>query len=192
MTARETERETLIETLDRHRSFLLFTVAGLTEEQARTRSTASELTLAGLLQHVAETEEQWMDFAVRGAVAFGDSEVYGADVDWEAVDEEASRLAEAGADWSDSEWQDERFIVAEGKTLEVLRGRIAQVADATAEIIRAVDLDAAHALPQAPWFEAGASWTARRVVLHVLAEISQHAGHADFLREAMDGQKTMG
>lgn len=187
-----TERETLIETLNRHRSFLLFTVAGLTEEQARTRSTASELTLAGLLQHVAETEEQWMDFAVRGAAAFEDSEVYGADVDWEAIDEEASRLAEAGADWSDSEWQDERFIVAEGETLEILRGRIAQVADATADIIRTVDLDAAHALPQAPWFEAGASWTARRVVLHVLAEISQHAGHADFLREAMDGQKTMG
>ncbi|HRC40988.1 MAG: DUF664 domain-containing protein [Nostocoides sp.] len=32
----------------------------------------------------------------------------------------------------------------------------------------------------------------RRVALHLLAEVSQHAGHADIIREAMDGQKTMG
>lgn len=186
------ERETLIETLARHRGFLLTTAEGLTEEQARTASTVSELTIAGLLKHVADTEEQWMDFAVHGSEAFEDSEVYGADVDWEAMDEEEARVQETGGDWSDSEWQDDRFTVAEEETLEVLRGRIAQVADGTAEIIRTVDLDSEHALPAAPWFEAGASWTARRVALHVLAEISQHAGHADILREAIDGHKTMG
>ena len=37
-----------------------------------------------------------------------------------------------------------------------------------------------------------ASWTARRVLLHVIAETSQHAGHADIIRESIDGQKTMG
>ena len=54
------------------------------------------------------------------------------------------------------------------------------------------DLDAAHPLPQAPWFEAGASWSARRVLLHIIAETSQHAGHADIIREALDGAKSMG
>jgi hypothetical protein len=54
------------------------------------------------------------------------------------------------------------------------------------------DLDASHPLPQAPWFEPGAHWSARRTLLHILAETSQHAGHADILREAIDGQKTMG
>lgn len=43
-----------------------------------------------------------------------------------------------------------------------------------------------------PWFEAGASWSARRVFLHLVAEISQHAGHADVLRESIDGRRSMG
>ena len=54
------------------------------------------------------------------------------------------------------------------------------------------DLDAAHPLPPAPWFAPGASWSARRVLLHLIAETSQHAGHADILRESLDGAKTMG
>jgi len=42
------------------------------------------------------------------------------------------------------------------------------------------------------WFEPGARWSARRVLLHVIAETAQHAGHADILRETIDGAKTMG
>ena len=47
-------------------------------------------------------------------------------------------------------------------------------------------------LPEAPWYEPGANWSARRVLLHIIAETSQHAGHADIIREALDGAKTMG
>ena len=54
------------------------------------------------------------------------------------------------------------------------------------------DLDAAQPLPVAPWYEPGASWTARRVLLHIIAETAQHAGHADIIRESIDGAKTMG
>ena len=61
-----TERDDLVETLTRHRGFLLHTARGLTEEQGRTASTVSALTIAGLLKHVADTEEQWMAFAVDG------------------------------------------------------------------------------------------------------------------------------
>ena len=57
---------------------------------------------------------------------------------------------------------------------------------------RLPDLDAAHPLPEAPWFERGTSWSARRVLLHIIAETSQHAGHADLLREALDGATAMG
>jgi hypothetical protein len=53
-------------------------------------------------------------------------------------------------------------------------------------------LDASHPLPEAPWFEPGARWSARRVLLHIIAETAQHAGHADIIREALDGAKTMG
>ena len=54
------------------------------------------------------------------------------------------------------------------------------------------DLDLSHPLPVAPWFEAGATWSARRVLLHIIAETAQHAGHADIIRESIDGSKTMG
>jgi Protein of unknown function (DUF664) len=47
-------------------------------------------------------------------------------------------------------------------------------------------------VPPAPWFEPGARWSARRVLLHVIAETAQHAGHADIIRESLDGAKSMG
>jgi hypothetical protein len=53
-------------------------------------------------------------------------------------------------------------------------------------------LDDGHALPEAPWFEPGAVWSARQVLLQILAETAQHCGHADIIRETLDGQKTMG
>ena len=59
-------------------------------------------------------------------------------------------------------------------------------------IVSEADLDLEHPLPEAPWFEQGVSWSVRRVALHLIAEISQHAGHADIIREALDGQRTMG
>ena len=54
------------------------------------------------------------------------------------------------------------------------------------------DLDSSHPLPEAPWYEQGARWSARRVLLHVIAETAQHAGHADIIRESLDGAKSMG
>ena len=69
----------------------------------------------------------------------------------------------------------------------------AEVAGRTDALVSSLpSLDAAHPLPPAPWFEPGARWTARRVLLHIIAESSQHAGHADIIRESLDGAKTMG
>ena len=63
----------------------------------------------------------------------------------------------------------------------------------TDELVATVpDLDACQPLPEAPWFEPGAEWSARRVFIHIIAETTQHAGHADIIRETIDGQKTMG
>ncbi|WP_328425580.1 DinB family protein [Micromonospora sp. NBC_00389] len=158
------ERADLLQTLRRHRGFLLQTVDGLTDEQAATCTTVSELCLGGLIKHVAGTEERWMRFAVGGA---------------EAMQREA-------VDWTG------QFRMTPGETLAGLVVRFREVADQTDDLITTLDLDAAHPLPQAPWFEPGASWTVRRVLLHLIAETSQHAGHADILREAIDGAKTMG
>src|SRR3954452_25139718 len=65
------ERADLVQTLGAHRAFLRFTVRGLTDEQASRRPTVSELTLAGLVKHVASTEAHWADFAERGTQAIG-------------------------------------------------------------------------------------------------------------------------
>jgi hypothetical protein len=81
----------------------------------------------------------------------------------------------------------------EGETLAGLLERYEEVARRTTEIVNALpDLDVSHPLPEAPWFEPGSRWTARRVLLHLLAETAQHAGHADITRESLDGARTMG
>ena len=158
------ERADLLQSLRRHRGFLLQTVDGLTDEQAATRTTVSELCLGGLVKHVAAMEERWMRFAVGGA-----EEMQREPVDWVG-----------------------QFQMAPDETLAGLVERFHAVSRRTDDLIGTLDLDAAHPLPEAPWFEPGAAWTVRRVLLHLIAETSQHAGHADILREAIDGAKTMG
>ncbi|MGY1662038.1 DinB family protein [Geodermatophilus sp. SYSU D00705] len=161
------ERADLIESLRRHRSFLRFTVRDLTDEQAQRRPTVSALNLAGLIKHVAATEAGWARFAEGGAEAMHRN--WGPDV------------------------QTRHWHLARGETLAGVLAEYEEVARHTDELVAGFpDLDAEHALPEAPWFEAGARWSARRVFLHIIAETAQHAGHADILREAIDGQKTMG
>ena len=159
------ERQDLLETLDKHRGFLRFAAREVTDAQAAQRPTVSSLTLGGLIKHVAETEHAWIQFAIGGA----------------------ERMAASVGDYEN------QFIMLPGETLAALLERYAEVARETSEFIRSVpDLDADHPLPEAPWFERGARWSARRVLLHVIAETAQHAGHADIIRESLDGARTMG
>jgi hypothetical protein len=84
--------------------------------------------------------------------------------------------------------------VLTGETLENLLRAHAEVARRSDELVRTLpDLDVSQPLPEVvPWFRPGARWSARRTLLHIVAETAQHAGHADILRETIDGQKTMG
>jgi hypothetical protein len=164
------ERADLLETLAAHRHFLRHTVQGLTDEQARLRPTASELTLGGLIKHVAFQEANWVRFILEGPGAI------------------ATPTDAAGFE----KWADE-FRLLPSETLADVLARYEETARRTDELVRTLpDLDASHPLPEAPWFEPGAVRSARRVFLHIIAETSQHAGHADILRESIDGQKTMG
>jgi len=76
---------------------------------------------------------------------------------------------------------------------ELARSAVAWLqADRAGQVVAHLpDLDAAHPLPPAPWFEPGARWSARRVLLHVIAETAQHAGHTDIICESLDGAKSM-
>lgn len=162
------ERADLLDSLTTQRGFLLHTVQGLTDEQARRRTTVSELTLGGLIKHVTSGERGWVDFIERGTVAM------------EATEES----------WAAHE---DSFTMREGETLAGLLAEYADVAKRTDALVESLpSLDLAHPLPEAPWFSPGATWSARRVFAHLLAETAQHAGHADILREALDGRKTMG
>ena len=164
------ERADLLEALATQRHFLRFTVQGLTEDQARQRTTASELTLGGLVKHVAHTEATWADFVVQGPGVM-------------AGPDDPQQMAK----WA------EEFRMGPEETLESVLGHYEEVARRTDELVRTLpDLDASQPLPEAPWFEPGASRSARRVFLHIVAETAQHAGHADIIREAIDGAKTMG
>ena len=85
------------------------------------------------------------------------------------------------------------FRMEEEETLAGLLARYEQVSRRTDEVVATLpSLDASHPLPEAPWFEPGAHWSARQVLLHIIAETAQHAGHADIIRETIDGSKTMG
>lgn len=179
------ERADLLSALARHRGFLTKTLDGLTHGQAAARPTASELCLGGLIKHVGNTERQWIAFAVQGQEAFGPP------IDWSAVDwtdlEANPGVAEMFAQ------RTQGFALLPEETVQGVLADYAAVAADTERIVRDLpDLAASNELPSAPWFEPGSSWSVRRVLLHVIAETSQHAGHADILRESIDGAKTMG
>ena len=164
------ERLDIIETLQAHRRFLRFTVEGLSDEEAAKRTTVSELCLGGLIKHVADVEARWVDFILEGPGAMP------------AAFDPAAMEAHAAS-----------FRMLDGETLAGLLAHYDGVAARTDELVAAIpSLDVSHPLPEAPWFPPNARRSARRVFLHIAAETAQHAGHADILRETLDGQKTMG
>jgi uncharacterized damage-inducible protein DinB len=168
----DAERADLLEALGSTRHFLRFTVRDLTDDQARQHTTASELTLGGLIKHVSSTESGWVDFILAGPSALGDF----------------STMTEA-----DFARRVDEFKLLPGETLAGVLEDYAKVAQRTDELVASLpDLNLSHPLPKAPWFPPDATRSARRVFLHIIAETAQHAGHADILRESLDGAKTMG
>ncbi|WCD97735.1 DinB family protein [Streptomyces sp. HUAS 31] len=166
------ERSDLLETLAKHRHFLRFTTRDLTDEQAGQRTTASELCLGGLIKHVTSTERSWAEFIQRGPSAMPDFK----------------NMTEA-----DFAKRADDFRMLPGETLEGVLAAYEEVAAVTDKLVADLpDLSVSHPLPEAPWFEAGARWSARRVLLHIIAETAQHSGHADIIRESLDGAKSMG
>jgi uncharacterized damage-inducible protein DinB len=170
--APEGERADLLAVLAGSRHFLRFTTRDLTDEQAAQRTTVSQLCLGGLIKHVTAVERAWAKFILEGPSALGN----------------ASDMTE-----QDYQRRAEQFRLLPGETLAGVLDAYAEVARSTDELVTTLpDLDASHPLPQAPWFEPGARWSARQALLHIIAETAQHAGHADIIRESLDGAKTMG
>ncbi|MFC8531478.1 DinB family protein [Nocardia sp. NPDC057227] len=165
----DAERRDLLAMLGKARFFLRFTVQNLTDEQARERPTASELTLGGLIKHVAATERGWADFI---------------------VDPSSMKNMDAMTE-ADFAQRDTDFRLLPDETLADVLATYQQIADRTDALVATADLSAELPLPAAPWFQES-TWSARRVLMHIVAETNQHSGHADIIRESLDGQKTMG
>ncbi|MFB7916578.1 DinB family protein [Streptomyces sp. NPDC056061] len=158
------EREDLLAIVSDQRTNFLYTVADIGEEQARLATTVSELTLGGLVKHLGEVQRSWL------AVIDGTAPTK---VDWADLDPDGNRMTD-------------------GETLEGLLDSFRAMA---AEFDRAVqeepDLDRVVTLPQYPWSPPEPiTWTVRHVLLHVFREIAHHCGHADIIREALDGAST--
>ncbi|WP_405900085.1 DinB family protein [Streptomyces sp. NBC_00727] len=166
------ERADFLQALGQHRHFLRFATRDLTDEQAGQRTTASELCLGGLVKHVTSVERGWAGFMAEGPSAMPDF----------------TAMTEA-----DFAKRVDEFKMLPGETLAGVLDAYEKVAAATDELVASLpDLGAAHPLPKAPWFDGDAKWSARRVLMHIIAETAQHAGHADIIRESLDGAKTMG
>ncbi|MET8814198.1 DinB family protein [Streptomyces sp. NPDC004549] len=155
------ERGALLAFLEEQRGGIRRAVLGLTEEQARSRPSASELSLGGLLKHVVEVEQSWIARARQEPPAIHRDE---------------------------SNWH-ECFQLLEGETVASRLAYWEEVAAGTEKLIRsAPSLDDTFPLPEAPWFPPDERVSLRWVCLHLIRETARHAGHADIIRESLDGQ----
>ncbi|KUN33828.1 hypothetical protein AQJ30_31720 [Streptomyces longwoodensis] len=155
------ERGALLSFLAEQRGGIRRAVLGLTEEQASSRPSASELSLAGLVKHAAEVEQGWISRA-KGVPP--------------AVKRDRSNWHEC-------------FVLVGDETLPGQLAYWEEVAAETEEFIRsAPSLDDTFALPNEPWFPPDERVSLRWLCLHLIRETARHAGHADIIRESLDGK----
>jgi uncharacterized damage-inducible protein DinB len=152
------ERTTLESWLDFHRATLAMKCEGLDDEQAaQTSVPPSGFTLTCLVQHLAEVERNWFRRVLAGE---GAPPIY---------DPQA-----------DPNGPDGGFDLAENATLNAARAAWQE------EIARARDLCAARALTDTGRFM-GQDVSLRWIYVHLIEEYARHNGHADLIRERIDG-----
>ncbi|MGA5063795.1 DinB family protein [Streptomyces exfoliatus] len=157
------ERTALTAYLAHQRRALRVTAYGLTGEQARVAPSASELSIGGLIKHAARCETFWTGLILQ-----------------EPSD------AQRSEDESDAD----EFTLAPDETLAGALASHTAAAERTDSAIAGIaDLGRAVPVPQGlPWFPAEVrEWSVRWVLLHLIEETARHGGHADVIRESIDG-----
>jgi uncharacterized damage-inducible protein DinB len=155
------ERDSLGQYLDYQRETILLKTEGLTKAQLAQQIPSSALTLAGILYHLALVEEGWFEVDFLG---------------------HEHREDFAGIDWKAD--PDYEFRTALEKEPDWLRRRYREACDrARAVTATAGSLDDVSVSTRV----GGKPFTLRWVTLHLIEETARHAGHADLLREAIDG-----
>jgi uncharacterized damage-inducible protein DinB len=152
------EREGLLQYLAQQRHVVRIAAFGLDDEQARATPTAGALSVGGLIKHVALCERGWIDLVLQRQ---------GAEVDHE-----------------------QQFVLGPDETLADVLALYDEVAAETESVVASID-DLGHPVPVpkgVPWFPQDVdAWSVRWVLLHLVEETARHAGHADMVREAIDG-----
>ncbi|GAB3131726.1 DinB family protein [Tsukamurella serpentis] len=138
---------------------LRHTAFGLTEEQIRLAPARSALTVGGLIKHVTVVLDGWCSRA-------------------EAAPESAT----------ENTGSDEGFDLTDTDTLESLLAAYDTAGDRALALVDTADLDLLAPVPEAPWFPKDLEgWSIRWILLHLIEEVARHAGHADIVREQIDG-----
>lgn len=154
------ERDALLAYLDHQRRLVCIAAHGLSDEQARTAASASTLSVGGLIKHLAAVEHNWIDL-VEQREPRGSAEEYMAG-----------------------------FVLRPDETLQDALDLYDAAACRTTRVIAAIeDLGQAVPVPHGvPWYPADVdAWSVRWVLLHLIEETARHAGHADIVRESLDG-----
>jgi uncharacterized damage-inducible protein DinB len=153
------ETTVLLSFLDQYRDAIVNKIEGLDEEQARWAPTEQASSLLTLIVHLTQVEQGWMEWAVLGN---------------EEIGRPLQKLSDLFHDRDAAYYE----LVDRTTVAEAVEAYLTQC-ERTNEIARSLDLDQPCAA------EAGLS--VRWVLLHILAETTRHAGHADINRELIDG-----
>lgn len=155
------EHQSLTQYLDYQRETMLLKADGLTQEQMGRRHPPSNLSIGGLLNHLALVEDNWVQVRYLGRP----EEEPWVSVDWDA----------------DPDWE---FRTASELSPDLLRQRYRE---ACARSRDAADAATSLDQPSAAPMRDGKHFSLRWMLLHLIEETARHAGHADMLREAVDG-----
>jgi uncharacterized damage-inducible protein DinB len=157
------ELETLVSFLDFQRATMVQKVEGLTDEQAASRSVApSTLSLSGMIKHLTLVEESWFQSVFAGG-ALGEpwsSAPFDDDKDWEFNSASEDRLSDLVGMY-ETACEKSRQVVAGAESLDQLSEKDTR---------------------------RGGKVSLRWILLHMVEETARHAGHADLIRERIDGK----
>jgi uncharacterized damage-inducible protein DinB len=154
------ERTSLLSYLAQQRHVLRLSAYGLSDEQARETPTRSALSIGGVIKHVATTERGWIDLVLQRGRESGEEDYMA------------------------------NFRMSPEETLADILRLYDEVAQETEEVIASIpDLNQAVPIPKGvPWYPSDIdAWSVRWVLLHLIEETARHAGHADIIRESIDG-----
>lgn len=160
------EEATLTTFVDHHRATLAWKCRGLDAEGLAAETAASTMTLGGLLNHMAYVEDWWFSVVLHGSprAAPWDEVDWKADPDWDWSSASATPPEELWARW-EAACRRSRSLTAEG------------LAAGGLDLVAARQIHPVHGAPNLRW-----------ILVHMIEEYARHNGHADLLREAVDGE----